>query len=132
MTSAPAGGAPVVTEVMRSLSMTITALAMTLPLASTTLPALIAFVAANPGAASSTNSQVRTRTLRIPRPRFFELLRDVLHERVRSEHARERAETENPTVQRAIQAHIERQPQAVRPVVAQLLRRVPFARPHVI
>src|SRR4030095_6516523 len=117
---------------MRSLSMTITALAMTLPLASITLPALIALVAANAGAASSTNSQVRTRTLRIPRPRFFELFRDVLHERVRSDHARERAETENPALKRAIQAHLEGQPQAVRPMVAKLLRRVPFAGAHVI
>src|SRR5262245_20358632 len=132
MISAPAGGAAVVIAVTRSLSTMMYAFATTLPFGSTTLPALIAFVAANVGAPRSTSSQARTAVLRIPRPRFFELCRDIAHERVGGDHACERAEAENPALERAIQADVERQAQPAGAVLANLLRRMPLAAAHVV
>src|SRR4051794_25037817 len=66
MTSAPAGGGAVPTDVMRSLSITITALAITVP-PEITLPARIAFVAAN-ASGDRHSTQARTR----PKPRRHE------------------------------------------------------------
>src|SRR5262245_63719884 len=109
-----------------------TAFVTTLPFGSTTLPALIAFVAANAGAARSTNSQIRNSVLRISRSGFFELCRDVAHERVGGDHACERTEAENPTLERAIQADVERQAQPARAVLVDLLRRMPLAAAHVV
>src|SRR5256885_4503626 len=69
ITSAPAGGAPVPIETMRSLSTTITGFVITLPDASIALPARIALVAANAFDASASHSkEARTE----PQPRKHE------------------------------------------------------------
>src|SRR5580765_1976366 len=61
ITSAPAGGAVVPIDVIRSPSIRITAFVITLPPASTTLPARIAVVAANEfGARQSTQARIQT------------------------------------------------------------------------
>src|SRR5437762_13873103 len=111
ITSAPGGTGPPPTETIRSSSMTMTALATSFPFGSTSLPARMAFVAA--GAEAPRNSKARAATplrlaVLIERSRFFDLLGDASREALGSDHARERAEAEDPTVERAVEAHVER------------------------
>src|SRR3954470_3172597 len=106
MTSAPGGGAPVPTEVMRSSVITITAFGIGRPFGSIALPARMAFVAANAGAAS----RKRIETVAQPRlpdvlfilcSRFFDLAGDVARKRVGRDHACEGPEAQNPALERA-------------------------------
>src|ERR1700737_4321266 len=105
MTSAPAGGTPVPTETMRSLSTMTTALFRRLPAGSISLPARMALVAASTGAAVRRISAAALRMcLFILRPRLFDLFGDFARERLRRHNASEGPEAEDPALQRPVEA----------------------------
>src|SRR5689334_11945614 len=100
MISAPAGGASVPTETIRSSATTMTAFATARPFGSITLPARMAFVAANAGPARSASivpmqAALRRLNLFILRPGFLNLIGDVPCKRVRRDDPREGTEAED-------------------------------------
>ena len=80
-------------------------------------------------------ARLQTGTLPQPnvlRPGFLDLLRDLAGQALRGDDARERAEAENPPVQRAVDADVERHAHATGRQFRHALRRVPLARADVV
>src|SRR5581483_9225877 len=123
---------------MRSFSTTITAPGMARPLASTTRPVRMAFVAAVAGDAAQMAARAAAAieafsSVLIQGSRVIELFGDCVGQMVRRLDAGERAEAQYPALQRAIDADIQRHRQRAGMLVSPpLLRRVPFARGDVV
>src|SRR5581483_7936150 len=147
ITSAPAGGAFVPIDVIRSSVTTMTTLVTTLPAGSIILPARIARVAARAGEAATISSAIAAapvpsilplpflfglRSVLILCSRFFDLTGNLAGQPVRRDHPRERTEAEDPARKRAIEANIERHDHGPARSLSKPLRLVPLAAADVI
>src|SRR5579864_3064258 len=117
-------------EAIRSPSTTMTAFLRSWPAPSTTRPARMALVWAAAGAANVTTRMTTLR--RISCSCLLELSRDRAGEVFGRHHPSEWPEAQNPALERAIDAHVQRHDDGAARAFGQLLGLVPFARAHVI